>query len=89
MMIRTQDGRQFGGTALQIVQQMRALSCAPHLSLEEYAAWVARNAKAADGAVIVVAGDDDESRARSLIDALVSAGLATAYVVDDYPKERR
>lgn len=77
MMIRTQDGRQFGGTALQIVQQMRALSYAPHLSLEEYTAWVVRNAKTADGVSIVVGGDDDEARARSLIDALLSAGLAS------------
>lgn len=70
------EGRIFEGTASQVVQQMqRTAIFAAHLSLSEYLEWCVQNA-AQLGVTVKLSGETTEDRCASLVDELVTAGLA-------------
>lgn len=76
MRIKTQDGRTFQGTALQIVRQMQSLSLYSHQPLVDYIAESVVRANEVDGAYINPEGDTDDALAGSFVAEMLRAGLA-------------
>lgn len=77
MKIVTQDGRQFQGTAMQIVRAMQDTAFdANRFTVSEYVKWVVANTQDAEGLELRPQGETDEDLARSLLDELLRTGLA-------------
>ena len=71
------DGRKFSGTPLQIVQAMQSIAFeVKRRTIGEYIDWVVDNTRSAEGVELKVTGDNDDERAESLVEAMISAGLA-------------
>lgn len=77
MKIQLQDGRMLEGTALQIVQAMRALAFgASQFSIPQYIQWVINNTEKFEGFHLDVQGKDDDELAAGLVNEMLRAGLA-------------
>lgn len=77
MQIRVKDGREFGGTAMQIVQQMRSIAFGREdQPLGEYVDWVRQQTNEFEGIDLNIRGDRDEDKALSLVEELLRTGLA-------------
>lgn len=77
MKIRTQEGRLFQGTPVQIVRAMQDIAFgAPDLTFSQYIEWVKSNVQRFEGPELLVQGDTDEQRAASLVEEMLRTGLA-------------
>lgn len=80
MKIRMSDGRVFEGTALQVVQEMRATAFTPReMSVPEYVRWVWERTIEATGRELQVADGTEEQMAADLVAELVRVGLAETF----------
>jgi UDP-galactopyranose mutase len=71
------DRRVLSGSPTDIVKQMRDLAFAAQgLSLTEYTDWAAKMAHDMLGVDLELDGDTDDTRAASLVQAMVQTGLA-------------
>lgn len=70
------DGREFDGTAEQIVRQMHSLSFGGAATLGEYVDWAAEQARGAGALGVRVEGSTEAERAGSLLDGMLRSGLA-------------
>jgi hypothetical protein len=71
------DGREFEGTAVEIVRGMQEIAFGvEHLSLSEYIGWVAANAKRVEDVDLAVSGESDEQKAEALVQAMLDKVLA-------------
>lgn len=77
MKIRTQEGRMFQGTPVQIVRAMQDIAFgAADLTFSQYIDWVKSNVQRFEGPELHVQGDTDEQRAASLVEEMLRTGLA-------------
>jgi hypothetical protein len=77
MQIRVKDGREFGGSAVQIVQQMRSIAFGRDgQPLGEYVDWVQQQTREFEGIDLNIRGEHAEEKAESLVDELLRTGLA-------------
>jgi hypothetical protein len=77
MKIVMRDGRVFQGTALQIVKAMQDIAFGvEQMTLDEYIDWVVQNAQRFEEVELKVAGETTEERAKALVEAMGSNGLA-------------
>ena len=71
------DSRILSGSPTDIVKQMHDLAFVPPgLSLTEYTDWAAKMAHDMLGVDLELDGDTDDTRAASLVQAMVRTGLA-------------
>lgn len=71
------DGREFEGTALQIVREMQSLAFgADDKSVDEYIYWMVDHLQKFEGITVSIVGNHTESIAESFIDEIVAHGLA-------------
>jgi len=71
------DGRVLEGTARQIAEAMHALAFGQESrSLSEYIDWAVDQARRMNEIDMQVEGDTDDEKARSLVRAMLEAGLA-------------
>ncbi|RYZ17558.1 MAG: hypothetical protein EOO70_01580 [Myxococcaceae bacterium] len=71
------DGRVFEGTSVDVVRAMQGLAFGvEHLTLGQYVAWVASNARTFERVELQVTGDSDEEQATSLVEEMIRARLA-------------
>ena len=77
MTITMRDGRVFQGTPLQIVKAMQDIAFGvDDLTVPEYIAWVAANARKFEDVELRITGATDDEQASALVDEMVRAGLA-------------
>jgi hypothetical protein len=77
MKIVMRDGRVFQGTAMQIVQAMQSIAFGVEtFSLDQYIDWVIDNARRFEGVNLRAEGVSAEARAASLVEEMVTTGLA-------------
>jgi hypothetical protein len=77
MKIVMRDGRVFQGTPLQIVKAMQDIAFGVgDFTVPAYIAWVVDNARRFEGVELAVRGEADDERAASLVEAMLSTGLA-------------
>lgn len=71
------DGRVLEGTAKQIAEAMHALAFGQkNRSLSEYIDWAVDQARRMNEIDMQVEGDTDDEKAKSLVRAMLEAGLA-------------
>ena len=71
------DGRVLEGTAKQIAEAMHALAFGQeNRSLSEYIDWAVDQARRMNESDMQVEGDTDDEKAKSLVRAMLEAGLA-------------
>jgi len=71
------DGRVLEGTAKQIAEAMHALAFGQeNRSLSEYIDWAVDQARRMNEIDMEVEGDTDDAKAKSLVRAMLEAGLA-------------
>ena len=71
------DGRVLEGTAKQIAEAMHALAFGQeNRSLSEYIDWAVNQARRMNEIDMEVEGDTDDAMAKSLVRAMLEAGLA-------------
>ena len=71
------DGRVLEGTAKQIAEAMHALALGQdNRSLSEYIDWAVDQARRMNEIDMQVEGDTDDEKAKSLVHAMLEAGLA-------------
>jgi hypothetical protein len=81
MKIRTQEGRMFQGTPVQIVRAMQDIAFgAADFTLSQYIDWVISNVQRFEGPELHVQGDTDEQRAASLVEEMLRTGLSDRIV---------
>lgn len=77
MKIELRDGRVFEGTPIEIVRAMQGLAFGvEHLTLGQYVAWVASNARTFENVDLRLADGSEEEQATSLVDEMLRARLA-------------
>ena len=77
MKIEMRDGRVLEGTPLEIVRDMQGLAFGvEHLTLTEYIAWVASNARTFESVEMQIIGDSGEEQATSLVEEMLRTRLA-------------
>lgn len=77
MRIRMEDGRELGGTPVQIVQQMQSIAFGRDKdTLGEYVDWVQRQTSEFMGVTLTIKGESGDDKAASLVDELLRTGLA-------------
>jgi hypothetical protein len=77
MKIVMQDGRVLQGTALQIVQAMKAVAFGVEkLTIGQYIDWIVDNTFRFEAIELKVALGDDDVRSASLVDEMLRARLA-------------
>lgn len=77
MKIRLNDGAEYEGTAVEILEQMKSKSMFTDAkTLDEYIDFLVENARKFEGKSLAVAGGTTGERAVSLVDALKAAGMA-------------
>ena len=71
------DGRVLEGTAKQITEAMHALAFGQeNRTLSEYIDWAVEQARRMNEIDMQVEGDTDDEKAKSLVRAMLEAGLA-------------
>ncbi|MCC6310973.1 MAG: hypothetical protein IT345_08670 [Trueperaceae bacterium] len=77
MKIRLNDGAEYEGSPVEILEQMKSKSMFTDAkTIDEYIDFLVENARKFEGKSLAVAGATTETRAASLIEALQSAGMA-------------
>jgi hypothetical protein len=76
MRIRMTDGREFEGTAMQIVQAMRSTAFDEQPTLVSYIEWVSRQIAEMAATTVIVEGTTEEEMARTLVEEMVRVGAA-------------
>ena len=78
MKIVMRDGRVFQGTALQIVKAMQDIAFGvEQMTLDQYIDWVVDNARRFEEVELKLAGETTEDRAKTLVEEMTRAGLAS------------
>ena len=71
------DGRTLEGCPIELARQMQALAFAPAgLDLGHYIDWAVDQARRMNEIDMQVEGDSDDEKAKSLVRAMLEAGLA-------------
>ena len=77
MRIRVNDGREFEGTPLQIVQEMKSIAFGHDSnSLDDYIDWVKRQTEEFMGLELTVQGETTAQKAESLVEEMLRVHLA-------------
>lgn len=78
MRIRMDDGREFEGTPIQIVQQMQSIAFGrDNDTLSQYIDWVQRQTGEMMGLELNVTGNRNDEKASSLVEEMLRTHLAT------------
>jgi len=73
----TSDGRVLQGTAKQIVEAMQYVAFGQeNRTLSEYIDWAADQARRMNEIDLPITGSTDEEKAKSLVQAMLEAGMA-------------
>lgn len=76
MRMLTKDGQTFEGSAIQILEQMRALASHEASTTDEYIDHVAANVERMESQKINVVGTTTEERAESLLKEMARIGMS-------------
>jgi hypothetical protein len=77
MKIRLNDGAEYEGTPVEILEQMKSKSMFTDAkTVDEYIDFLVENARKFEGKSLTVAGATTEERAASLVKDLKAAGMA-------------
>lgn len=77
MKIRLNDGAEYEGSPVEILEQMKSKSMFTDANtVDEYIDFLVENARKFEGKSLAVAGTTTEERAASLVEALEAAGMA-------------
>jgi hypothetical protein len=77
MKIRLNDGAEYEGTPVEILEQMKSKSMFTDAkTVDEYIDFLVENARKFEGKSLAVAGATTSERAASLVEALLAAGMA-------------
>ena len=81
MRIRLNDGAEYEGTAVEVLEQMKSKSMFTDTkTLDEYIDFLVDTVRKFQGKEVAVTGKTTEERAASLLDGFVAAGLAEEIV---------